>query len=109
VEVNGRTGPVTSDWSEKLRVHRPVVSDWSGGVGLVCGMKRGIWGTATTPSLSSVHSADVNHLRVEDRLVERVTSTRWNAIPASERRAWELAGSFHREVVGDPSSKRSIG
>ena len=42
MDANGRTGPVTSDWSENLRVLRPVVSDWSGGVGLVCGMKRGI-------------------------------------------------------------------
>ena len=40
--ADGRTGPVASDWSENLRLLRPVVSVWSGGVGLVCGMKRGI-------------------------------------------------------------------
>jgi hypothetical protein len=42
VGANGRTGPVKSIWSENLCELRPVVSDLSGGVGLVCGMKRGI-------------------------------------------------------------------
>ena len=42
--ANGRSGPVMSDWSDNLRVLRPVTSDWSGGVGWVCGMKRGISG-----------------------------------------------------------------
>ena len=39
---NGRTGPVVSVWSENDCTLRPVVSDRSGGVGMVCGMKRGI-------------------------------------------------------------------
>jgi hypothetical protein len=43
VEAIGRTGPVASDWSEISWNVCPVVSDWSGGVGLVCGMKRGIF------------------------------------------------------------------
>jgi hypothetical protein len=34
-----------SDRSVKVSVLRPLVSVWSGGVGLVCGMKRGIDGT----------------------------------------------------------------
>jgi hypothetical protein len=38
----GRSGPVASDWSEKVKIPRPVASVWSGGVGLVCGMRRGI-------------------------------------------------------------------
>jgi hypothetical protein len=42
VGANGRTGPVESVWSEKVRVLRPVASVWSGGVDLVCGMKCGI-------------------------------------------------------------------
>jgi hypothetical protein len=33
---------VVSDWIENLRVLRPVAWDRSGGVDLVCGMKRGI-------------------------------------------------------------------
>ena len=33
---------MVSDWSENDWTLRPVVSDWSGGVGMVCGMKRGI-------------------------------------------------------------------
>ena len=37
----GRNGPVVSDWSDNLTALRRVVSDWSGGVGIVCGMKRG--------------------------------------------------------------------
>ena len=40
--ANGRIGAVGSDWSENHCIRCPVVSDWSGGVGLVCGMKRGI-------------------------------------------------------------------
>jgi hypothetical protein len=44
VGANGRTRPVRSDWSENLSVLRPLVSDWFGDVGLVCGMKRGILG-----------------------------------------------------------------
>jgi hypothetical protein len=42
VGANGRTGPVRSHSSEIPCIRCPVVSDWSGGVGLVCGMKRGI-------------------------------------------------------------------
>ena len=42
MEEDGRTGPVTSDSSENRWILRPVVSDSSNGVGLVCGMKRGI-------------------------------------------------------------------
>ena len=42
MDANGRTGPVVSDWSENDCTLRPVVSDSSGGVGMVCGMKRGI-------------------------------------------------------------------
>jgi hypothetical protein len=42
VAAFGRYGPVRSDSSETLSVLRPVVSVWSGGVGLVCGIKRGI-------------------------------------------------------------------
>jgi hypothetical protein len=42
VEAIGRTGPLTSDSSENRWTLRPVVSDSSNGVGLVCGMKRGI-------------------------------------------------------------------
>jgi len=38
----GRTGPVVSDWFGNLCVLRPVVPDWPGGVGLICGMKREI-------------------------------------------------------------------
>jgi hypothetical protein len=38
----GRTGPVASDSSEIHFKPRPVMSDSSGDVGLVCGMKRGI-------------------------------------------------------------------
>ena len=33
---------MVSDWSENDCTLRPAASDWSGGVGLVCGMKRGI-------------------------------------------------------------------
>jgi hypothetical protein len=36
--------PVGSDSSENHCIRRPVGSDWSGGVGLACGMKRGIFG-----------------------------------------------------------------
>jgi hypothetical protein len=39
-----RIGPVASDLSEVHCNHRPLVSDASGGVGLVCGMKCGISG-----------------------------------------------------------------
>jgi len=42
VEASGRIGPIVSDMSETVYKLRPVVSVWSGGVGLVCGMKRGI-------------------------------------------------------------------
>jgi hypothetical protein len=42
MEAVDRTDPAMSDWSEKRWVVCPVVSVWSGGVGLVCGMKRGI-------------------------------------------------------------------
>jgi len=42
VDANCRTGPVVSDWSENDCTLRLVVSDLSGGVGVVCGMKRGI-------------------------------------------------------------------
>jgi hypothetical protein len=38
----GRSDPDVSQWSENPNSLRPVVSDSSGGVGLVCGMKRGI-------------------------------------------------------------------
>jgi hypothetical protein len=44
----GRTGLVASDWSEKLRVLRPVVLVASGGVGLVYGMQRGIFDGSMT-------------------------------------------------------------
>ena len=44
----GRSGPVKSDWPEKLSDLRPVVSDWSGEVGLVCGMERGICPTGNS-------------------------------------------------------------
>jgi hypothetical protein len=37
---------MTSDWSENRSLLCLVESNWSGGVGLVCGMKRGI--TAST-------------------------------------------------------------
>ena len=37
-----RNGPVASDLSENDCALRPVASDWSGSVGMVCGMKRGI-------------------------------------------------------------------
>jgi hypothetical protein len=40
--AHGRTSPNGSDWSDIDWVRRPMVSYWSGGVGLVCGMKRGI-------------------------------------------------------------------
>ena len=40
--ATGRNGSVASDSSEIDRIPCPVVSVWSGGVGLVCGMKRGI-------------------------------------------------------------------
>ena len=40
--AHGRTSPNGSDWSDIDWVLRPMVSYWSGGVGLVCGMKRGI-------------------------------------------------------------------
>jgi hypothetical protein len=42
VGANGRSGPVTSEWSDNRCVFRPAVSDWSGRVGLICGLKRGI-------------------------------------------------------------------
>ena len=42
MDAFGRTGPVVSDSSEIHCNCCPVVSDSSGGVGLVCGMKRGI-------------------------------------------------------------------
>jgi hypothetical protein len=42
VGANGRIGPVMSDSSENHSIPCPVLSDSSGGVGLVCGMKRGI-------------------------------------------------------------------
>jgi hypothetical protein len=49
----GRTGPVASELSENRCPVRPVASDWSGGVGLLCGMKRGI--TDDAPPRSEVH------------------------------------------------------
>jgi hypothetical protein len=42
VEDVCRTHLIASDWSEKLWSSCPVLLDSSGGVGLVCGMKRGI-------------------------------------------------------------------
>ena len=39
---------MASDWAENRLLFCPVVSDWSGGVGLVCGMKRGIFGQHST-------------------------------------------------------------
>jgi hypothetical protein len=42
VGANSRSGPVVSDSSEYRKVFCLMVSDWSGGVSLVCGMKRGI-------------------------------------------------------------------
>jgi hypothetical protein len=58
---------VVSDSSEFHGNRCPVVSDWSGGVGLVCGMKRGIIDAATTHRRGSIRSADVNssNLRIE--------------------------------------------
>jgi hypothetical protein len=41
-EAIGRTGPVAADSSENRCACRPVESDPSGGVVLVCRMKRGI-------------------------------------------------------------------
>ena len=42
MDAIGRPGPVVSDPSEIHYILCLVVSDSSGGVGLVCGMKRGI-------------------------------------------------------------------
>ena len=43
MDAFGRIGPVVSDSSGFHCNRCPVASDWSGGVGLVCGMKRGIY------------------------------------------------------------------
>ena len=43
MDAIGRICPVTSDWSDKVSVRRPVLSVSSGGVDLVCGIKRGIF------------------------------------------------------------------
>jgi hypothetical protein len=54
VEAFSRTGPVASDSSEIRPILCPVVSVWSGGVGLVYGMKRGIPDPPSVfPSLAS--------------------------------------------------------
>jgi hypothetical protein len=49
--------------------HCPVASVWSGGVGLVCGMNRGIIEAATEHRKGSIRSAGVNNsnLRIEPR------------------------------------------
>lgn len=56
----GRTCPVVSEWSRIISEVRPVASVSSGGVGLVCGMKRGIDGAAVTPCASSFPRADAS-------------------------------------------------
>ena len=42
MDANGPNGPVVSVWVRESMKSFPVVSVWSGGVGLVCGIKRGI-------------------------------------------------------------------
>jgi len=64
VKANRRTGPVMSDTSENRWTNGPVMSDSSGGVALVCGMKRGIPDDATMHGEGSTR-ADVHHLRLE--------------------------------------------
>ena len=59
-----RNGPVRSDSSEFHCTHRPEVSDSSGGVGLVCGMKRGIF-KMNSLRAGSFRRADLHILRVE--------------------------------------------
>ena len=58
----GRNGPAASESSEILCIDCPVTSDWSGGVGFVCGLKRGIHSVATTPSRGSVQKPDICNL-----------------------------------------------
>jgi len=59
---------VVSDWSENLWVLRPVVSDRSGGVGIVCGMKRGI--TEVDLSHVQVQIGDPTWLATKGRRAE---------------------------------------
>jgi hypothetical protein len=67
VEVFGRSGPVVSDSAEIHCVHGPVVSESSGGVVLVCGMKRGICSVASPPTRRSVRRVNLRNLRLAIR------------------------------------------
>jgi hypothetical protein len=72
----GRTGPVVSDSSENRWVLRPVVSDWSGGVGVVCGMKRGIiakvWATKPRPSQRHISQLRFSHVADSINSIQKV-------------------------------------
>ena len=63
MEAVGRTGPVMSDWSQNHRALRPMSSVWSGGVGLVCVMKRGIDITNCIGNIRWKVSAEKNRQR----------------------------------------------
>jgi hypothetical protein len=55
-----RSGPMASDTSAILSIHRPVVSNHSGVVGLFCGLERGIF------SVEIIASGIVSQLGVTD-------------------------------------------
>ena len=52
--ADGRTGLILSVSSEFYCTLCSAVSDWSGDVGLVCGMKRGIFCSETPPPNNDV-------------------------------------------------------
>jgi hypothetical protein len=61
VEAISRTGPVTLESSGNHCIPCPVMSDSSGGVGLVCGIKRGIDQRPFKIRTVSNRRADVNN------------------------------------------------
>ena len=83
----GRSGPVVLDSSGNRWVLRPVVSDWSGGVGLVCGMKCGItakdW--AFKSSLNDVTSHNYDLVMSQTESTPPKKSTALDALDESDR------------------------
>jgi hypothetical protein len=68
-----RGGSKRPDWSGGVGLVRKYLKSLSGGVGLVCGMKRWIIDAATTHGRGSIRSADVNNsnLRIEPMSTNR--------------------------------------